>query len=214
MTYNFTMSKITPIEKIQKIKFLRQRGYSMPEIKKEINIGYGTIYRYIKDVPILEEYRDFWQQKRRSSVRRKLLAEEDAKRKAKQAILSSFNEKEKIIFLSALYWGEGSKNEFGLSNTDPELIRVLIKGLDQVLGISTDRLSISIRIYEDLDKEKCLKFWSEVTGVPINKFISVNVLKGKKAGKLEFGMCRVRLKKGGNVLKYMVALRNEIMTYF
>lgn len=207
------MSKTLHPETVQKIRLLRQKGWSLPEIKKEIKVGYGTIFRYIKDVPILPEYQKLWLEKRKSSTRRKKIAEEEAAKKAKQTILS-LSEKEKMIFLSALYWGEGSKREFGLSNTDPDLVRVLIKGLDQALGISTDRLSLSIRIYEDLDKEKCLKFWSEVTGVPVDKFISVNVLKGKKVGKLEFGMCRVRIKKGGSVLKYMVALRNEIKTFF
>lgn len=207
------MSKTLHPETVQKIRLLRQKGWSLPEIKKEIKVGYGTIFRYIKDVPILPEYQKLWLEKRKSSTRRKKIAEEEAAKKAKQTILS-LSEKEKMIFLSALYWGEGSKREFGLSNTDPDLVRVLIKGLDQALGISTDRLSLSIRIYEDLDKEKCLKFWSEVTGVPVDKFISVNVLKGRKVGKLEFGMCRVRIKKGGSVLKYMVALRNEIKTFF
>ncbi len=207
------MSKTLRPETVQKIRLLRQKGWSLPEIKEAINVGYGTIYRYVKDVPILPEYKKLWLEKRKSSTRRKKIAEEEAAKKAKQTILS-LSEKEKMIFLSAIYWGEGSKREFGLSNTDPDLVRVLIKGLDQTLGISTDRLSLSIRIYEDLDKEKCLKFWSEVTGVPVDKFISVNVLKGKKVGKLEFGMCRVRIKKGGSVLKYMVALRNEIKTFF
>lgn len=207
------MSKTLHPETVQKIRLLRQKGWSLPEIKKEIKVGYGTVYRYIKDVSILPEYQKLWLEKRKSSTRRMKIAEEEAAKKAKQTILS-LSEKEKMIFLSALYWGEGSKREFGLSNTDPDLVRVLIKGLDQTLGISTDRLSLSIRIYEDLDKEKCLKFWSEVTGVPVDRFISVNVLKGKKVGKLEFGMCRVRIKKGGNVLKYMVALRNEIKTFF
>ncbi|EKD64607.1 MAG: hypothetical protein ACD_50C00338G0012 [uncultured bacterium] len=207
------MSKALHPGTIQKIRLLRQKGWSLPEIKKEINVGYGTIFRYVKNVPILPEYQKFWLEKRNSSKRRKKIAEEEAIKKAKQTILS-LSEKEKIIFLTALYWGEGSKHEFGLSNTDPDLVRVLINGLRQTLGISSDRLSLSIRIYEDLDREKCLKFWSGVTGVPVDKFISVNVLKGKKAGKLEFGMCRVRIKKGGNVLKYMVALRNEIKTFF
>ena len=207
------MSKVLSPEKVQEIRSLRQKGWTLPEIKREIKVGYGTVYRYIKNVPILPEFQKLWLEKKKSSTRRKKMAQEEAIIKAKQTI-PSLSGKEKMIFLAALYWGEGSKHEFGLSNTDPNLVRVLIKGLNETLGISSDRLSLSIRIYEDLDKEKCLKFWSDITGIPVNKFISVNVLKGKKVGKLEFGMCRVRIKKGGNVLKYMVALRNEIMRFF
>jgi len=68
------------------------------------------------------------------------------------------SEKEKLIFLTALYWGEGSKGDFGLSNSDPDLIKVVVKGLKEVFNINNDRLRISIRTYKDLDQNKCLKF--------------------------------------------------------
>jgi len=35
-----------------------------------------------------------------------------------------------------------------------------------------------------------------------------------EAGKLPYGMCRIRVKKGGDVLKYVVALENEIVQTF
>lgn len=65
---------------------------------------------------------------------------------------------------------------------------------------------ISIRIYEDLDKEKCIIYWLSITGLRREQLISVNVLQGKKIGKLEYGMCRVRVKKGGNLLKKIKAI--------
>ena len=106
-----------------------------------------------------------------------------------------------MLYISALYWGEGSKRDFGLSNTDPELIRVFIEGLREVFKIDEDRFRISIRIFEDMDKDKCLDFWSNIVGIAKDKFVNVDVLKGKKNGKLEFGMCRVRVTKGADLLK-------------
>jgi restriction system protein len=46
------------------------------------------------------------------------------------------------------------------------------------------------------------------------KFVNVNVLRGKKKGKLKYGMCRVRILKGGDMLKYMRALNNRIVNIF
>lgn len=116
--------------------------------------------------------------------------------------------------MSALYWGEGNKKDFNLINSDPDLIKVFVKGLKDLFGIPANKLKISIRIYEDLDKIKCLNFWSGITKVPVHKFVSVNVLKGKKKGKLNNGMCRVRVEKGGNLLKYMLAIRDEVIRKF
>ncbi|TSC80784.1 MAG: Uncharacterized protein G01um101429_93 [Parcubacteria group bacterium Gr01-1014_29] len=109
--------------------------------------------------------------------------------------------KDLALIATSLYWAEGSKKDFGLSNTDPDLIRLFLYTLRTTFGIQNSDLKISVRIYEDLNKKNCLKFWSEVTGIKLGKETSVNVLKGKKKGKLKYGMCRVRVKKGGLLLK-------------
>jgi len=199
--------------KISRIKRLREIGWSLPEIKDKIGVGYGTVYRYIKNVQILPEYKKEWLGKRGGSIKRKRALEEKAKKEAKQVIVS-LSKKEKIVFISALYWGEGNKKDFNLINSDPDLIEVFVKGLRDLFCISSDRLKISIRIYEDLDERKCLNFWSKITKVPIEKFVSINVLKGKKKGKLDHGMCRIRVEKAGSLLKYMLAIRNEVVGKF
>lgn len=213
VSYSVVMSRRVPPKIIRKIKFLRERGWSLPEIRREMGVGNSTVFRHIQGVEILPEFKTIWLGKRASSIKRKRLAEEKAESEAEKLIFS-LSKKEKTIFLSALYWGEGSKADFGLSNTDPNLIKIFIKGLEEIFGVSRDRLSISVRIYEDVDRQKALNFWSKITGISANHFISVNVLEGKKKGKLPYGMCRVRIKKGGNMLKYITALRNQIVTLF
>lgn len=39
----------------------------------------------------------------------------------------------------------------------------------------------------------------------------VHVLNGKKIGKLQYGMCRVRIKKGGVLLKKIVGLNKAVV---
>jgi len=48
----------------------------------------------------------------------------------------------------------------------------------------------------------------------VEKFVSVNVLDGKKNGKLIYGMCRIRITKGADVLKYIKALKNRVVSLF
>ena len=207
------MPKLIPKIIIQKIMELRKKGYSLPEIQKEVRVGYGTVYRYIQGVNISPEHRKSWFGKRGGSIKRMKARELHAYKKASITI-SSLSKKEKMIFLSALYWGEGSKSDFNLMNSDPLLIRVFIRGLQEVFHISQDRLRVSISLYEDLDKEKSLMFWSQITGVPKTKFVNVDVIKGKKKGKLPYGMCRVRILKGADMLKYIRALKSKISSFF
>jgi len=138
---------------------------------------------------------------------------QEAEEKALDTI-RTLSDKEKIIFLSALYWGEGNKKDFNLMNSAPRLIKVFITGLHTVFDISPDRLRISIRLYEDLDRVTCLHYWSQVTGIRVADFISVDTIKGKKKGKLKYGMCRVRISKGGDMLKYIQSLYKQISSRF
>jgi len=203
---------LTP-KTINKIKKLRSQGWSLPELVKKLEIGYGTAWRYIQGVEILPEYRDVWLQKRKSSVNRKILAEKKAYDKALKAV-TGLNSKEKELILASLYWGEGGKGDFNLTNTDPDLIRIFVKGLTEVYDISVSKLRLSLRLYEDLDKDKCIDYWSRITGVPKENFRSINILVGRKLGKLMYGMCRLRMEKGGDMLKYLKELKKRIIETF
>lgn len=201
------MTSQTDIKKIKKIKFLRRRGYSLPEISAELGIAKTTAFRYVQNVKVRPEYGDILKIKRGGSRKRKEIKEQNALEEARE--FANLSDREKILFISALYWGEGSKGDFGLTNTDHNLIKVFVSGL-KLLGITEDRLGVSVRIYEDLDKEECLRFWAEIVGIPKEKFVSVNVLKGKKLGKLTYGMCRVRVRKGGDLLKKLKGINKVV----
>lgn len=207
------MSKVTNLDIIKKIKHLRSQGYSLPEISNETKVPKTTIFRYIQGVEILPEFKSIWAGKRGGSKKLKLRRENEAYQEAIN-LFKELSVKEKLLFLSAIYWGEGSKKSFGLSNTDPKLIGVFVNVLREIFGITEDRFRVSIRIYEDLDKEKCLNFWSSIVRIPKEKFINVDILKGKKKGKLEHGMCRVRILKGGDILKKIMGVNRVITEMF
>lgn len=196
---------------IGKIKALRSQGYSLPEISQLVNVSKTSVLRYIQGVTVLPEYLENWAGKRGGSRKRRLLQERQAFEDGK-VLVDIPSKKEKMLFLAALYWAEGSKGDFGLSNTDPELIRVFVNGLREVYDISDDRLRISVRIYEDLDREKCLDFWSRIVGIDKAKFVNVNILSGKKKGKLQYGMCRIRVRKGAPLLKKIVGINKAMVS--
>ncbi len=185
---------------ISEIVSLRKKGKSVSEISVTLATPKTTVFRYIQSVSILPEYRNEWLEKRGGSKKRKLLAQELADEYA-QKIVKSLSKKELLLFTAALYWAEGSKIDFSLSNTDPLLIKIFMKGLVDVLGVKKSDFRVYIRTYEDLDKGKCINYWMKVTDLPREQIKSVNVLFGKKSGKLEYGMCRIRVSRGGAFLK-------------
>lgn len=200
--------RISP-ESILLIKTLRSKGWSLPEIYKKTRIGYGSIFRYIQNIQILPKYQNLWKGKRGGSIKRKNKLEKIAQIKAKNDI-KTLNSKDKLLLLTALYWAEGGKTDFNFINSDPEMVRIFVTGLREVFKITPNDLKVSIRLYEDLDKQTALAYWSKITQIPSGKFVKVNVLKGKKSGKLKYGMCRIRIKRGGNMLKYLLALNKRI----
>lgn len=200
-------------EKIEKIKFLRSRGYSLPEISKEVSVSKTSVLRYIKNVRILPAYLSEWAGKRGGShkimLRKIKVALDEA-----ENFVGHLTKKEIMLILCALYWAEGNKKDFILTNTDPDLIRVFVKVLKYTFRLKNDQIRVSLRLYEDLDKEKCLDFWSKVVGISKRKFLTTNILPGKKKGKLKYGMCRVRVVKGGDLLKKVMGINKIIAKRF
>lgn len=201
------------LDKIETIKSLRSRGYSVPEISKTIGVSKTSVLRYIKGVEILPEFLENWAGKRGGSRKRKLSKERKAFEEARK-IIGNLSNKEKLLFISALYWAEGNKKDFILINSDPDLVKVFVFALREVIGINEDRLHISLRVYQDIDIEKCKIFWSETLEIPKEKIRSINVLLGRKNGKLTYGMCRVRVTKGGDLLKQIGGIKKVVVESF
>lgn len=207
--YDKIMAKLIPFVLKSKVMSLRKKGYSYHEIKREVQVSYGSISRLAKNVLIPKRYLKRLENRRLSSVVRKNTALRIAAKES-NILIKKLTIKEKHIILACLYWGEGGKTDFNFTNTDPAMVNVFVTLLKEVLNLNISRFRVSVRIYEDMDREKCINYWSKVTGVPAQDFAGINVLKGKKQGKLEYGMCRVRLIKGGDVLKLFTAIKQRL----
>ena len=203
------MRKVTE-EIARRISYLRERGYSIPEISAEVPVSKTTVLRYASKVKILPKYLKDWAGKRGGSKKKKLL-KEDRAFKSGLNLVGDLTFKEKMLFLCALYWAEGNKKDFELINSSPELIKIFVEGLRELLKLPNDRIKSSIRIYDSLDKNVCLRFWSELLGIPKEDFGRMDVLPGNKKGKLKYGMCRIRILRGGDELKRIVGI-NKAMT--
>lgn len=94
-----------------------------------------------------------------------------------------FTKHELNILGAALYVCEGAKlriNKFGrknysidFTNNDPRLIRSFLKFLRSNIDVVEDRIKAQLFIYPDHDENDTLKFWSDVSNIPIFRFNKV-----------------------------------------
>lgn len=199
------MGKLVLLDsEIKKIKELRETGHSLIEIKNIVNRGYGTVFRYIKDVAILPKYQEIWRVKRGGSKAKSIIEWEKAKEKA-STIVNKLGTLEKILILSCLYWGEGNKTELSVINSDPEMIRVILVCLKD-LGVNNTDLKISLRLFNGIDGKAAINFWTDTLKLPHGTITKIDLIQGNKVGKLKYGMCRLRVKKSQKHFKLIMSV--------
>ena len=190
----------------KKAEQLRREGNSYSYISDKLNVPKSTISGWFSG--------KLWSNKIKSdlnSSRLKLAKENlvvaNLSRKKKQLqkrkdyLNEARREFDKLInnplFLFGLgvYWGEGDKVDNGrvaVINTDPFLLRVMVSFYRQCLSISNDKLRIGLFVYEDLNEEKTVNFWSNTLNIPRNQFIKIQKLKSRSKltkRKSKYGIC-------------------------
>ena len=196
--------KPVDIKEKQLMISLRRDGYSLKEIGKKLNRSSSLVNRYVHHLELPSEIKAILRSKIGGSHIRAEKARDITDNKAAD-LIRQLDDQDRLIIASCLYWAEGNKKDFSLTNTDPALIKTFINTLN-CFGVSNNRLKVSLRLYEDINQDKAREFWARVTGVSFSRITSINILKGKKTGKLQFGMCRVRVSKGGDTLKLIQSI--------
>ena len=156
----------------EEIVRLRKHGHSVPEIHRILGISKSTALRYVQNVDILPEFRNRWLERRNAS---RIISEKawDTANEFSKRHIVSLTDKDLKIIGATLYWAEGAKREFSFINSDPEMIRLIIKILIEAYEVPKSSIKISLRLFEDINAPEAIKFWSKVTGLelPNNIFI-------------------------------------------
>lgn len=179
---------------IQEIIKLRKAGRSIPEIETITKVPRATVWRYTKDLNLnknaLKRIKKRKGRSKEKSLERRLLS----KKAAKNLLKESLSKKERFILLLGLYWGEGTKRELSFINSDPKMLKSFIVLLRD-MGITSDRIVLTIRLHEGVDKKEAVNFWLSTLGFSKKHLQSVYVIPAGNKSNLEYGMCRVRVKK-------------------
>lgn len=191
------------IQELAKLKLLRKRGYSISEISRSLNRSEAAVAKRVSGIKVDPNFLAAWKAKRGGSSLRAQKRRKLASTKATN-VTGKLTGRDLLLIAACLYWGEGNKRDFSFTNSDPNMIRVLVKCL-KVIGVSKERIRVGIRIYEDIEAGKAKEFWAGVVGIEVDDIIKVEVLCGRKTGKLPFGMCRLRISKGNDCFNLLMA---------
>lgn len=195
--------RVHSLQKIQRIKELRKLGHSINELAEKLSVPKTTVWHHIREVKVLPKYLPVLNAKRGGSRKIKEKNLQIAKEKAK--ILLQGSNKKLAIALAMLYWGEGSKKVCEFINSNGKMIQVYLKILRDYLNIPNNSIKVTIRYFSGMNKNKCLNYWSIITGINRGKFI-VRFNDGGTRGKTKYGMCRITIKRGHKILKLIHSL--------
>lgn len=188
------MYRILSDEQHKRLVRLRKHGKSIPEISRETGTPITTVQRHIKGVQVPVEFQTILREKQGGSKdRAKGLRLNIATNVEK--LLGEISHRDYLFLLIGLYWGEGTKKDFTVINSDPFLLQTFICCL-KTLNIPNDRLSLSLRVHTEISVPEAKAYWAQTTGLSQQLIERVEVIEGKKKGKLPHGMCRVRVKSG------------------
>ncbi|MEF8846933.1 MAG: helix-turn-helix domain-containing protein [Candidatus Paceibacterota bacterium] len=192
---------------------LRKEEKSYREISSKLGVSKSTLSDWLADkkwsqkikkklIKKSKEEADHSHLKHYSKKRSKEAARKREKDKARAA--DDINEitKENLKLIgTALYWAEGGKksnNEFNFSNSDPKMIKVMMKFLREIVEIPDDEIQAKIHLYPDTNQESAIQYWKKVTDLPEENFPSPQTQisrssKKKRSNRLPNGTLHLRI---------------------
>lgn len=173
--------KIKATEKERAVD-LRRQGLSIKFIAKELGVAKSSVSSWVKNVILSEAQQKALHLKNSSKSiierrRQSRLLHEQEKRELVMSeasqVIDSISLKDLRLIGLSLYWGEGGKTMQGsarISNSDPFLIKVMMKFFREVCVVDNKKFRALVHIHHHLDAERAERYWSKISGIPRNQF--------------------------------------------
>ena len=193
------------------VRVYRAQGFSISQIMRRYALPKTTVWHYIQGVLLSPEQKKKIRSNQGGSVLRSNLERERAREEAQKLLGKNPIIHSLPLILASLYWGEGTKKGgFTFTNTDAQMIRVVLQALRQLFGITNRRIRLLIRTCIPMDPEQCKEYWHRATKVPLSN-ININHDDKQNKSKTQYGMCRMSVSKGGYYLKVTDCLIEELV---
>lgn len=178
-----------------RVRELRAKGYSISEIGRVVKVSKSSISLWVRDIALTSLQKDKLAAKgvTREAVekrRKSRLKNENARRQiiidAAKNQIQKLSPKELWLIGVMLYWAEGGKTVRGIvrfSNSDPEMIKLMMAFFRRICNVSENKFRGHIHIHPHLDYRKAEDYWSNVTSIPLGQFYKTYRKMNKSSGK-------------------------------
>lgn len=165
---------------------LRRSGMSVKDIARLLSVSPSSVSRWCADVVLTPRQQARLTAKRRAAGIAALAPWIEKNRQSKIADvkhqkhvgisdIGTVSKRDLYMLGLGLYWGEGYKrgsDECGFTNSDPEIIRVILRWFGEIYGIERRDIiaRVTINSRHAGRASRIMNEWSALTGIPLEQF--------------------------------------------
>ena len=188
---------------------LRKDGHSYTHISQKTGMSKSTLSGWLSSIPYIPNKITIERigKARAASGQAKSKIKIESMQKAKEEARKEIGEitKRDLFMLGiGIYIGEGAKtfDIVRVINADPKIIKFTVRWFKEVCGLSKANFRMRLFLYPDNNVKKCIKFWYEVSEIPISQFQKTHIDERKdkkmfKRGKLPYGTAHLGVRSNG-----------------
>ena len=171
-------------EERKRARVLRQDGWSVGAIAKQIGCSKGSVSHWVSDIPLTPDQLHLLES---NQARGRALAanhpngpreawrriREGIGAAARAEIVETCTLETLKVLGSALYWAEGYKRSRAVanfSNSDPAMIALMMDFFRRVCHVPEHKFRGVVHIHPHLDANRAMRFWAVVSGIPLAQF--------------------------------------------
>jgi len=203
---------------------LRKSGHSYNRIAELLGVSKSSLSSWLSDVPYTPNEETV------TRIGKALAASGEAKSKLKrESILMARDVARKDIgkltrrdfFMLGLglYIGEGMKSTqiTRFVNSNPAIMRLIVRWFMKVLGLRRENLRVRIHLYPDCNEEESKRFWAQEVGIPLGQFQKTQIdrrinKRSTNSGKLPHGTAHLSINSLGEK-RFGVFLARRILAW-
>lgn len=212
---------------------LRKEGISINDIASQLDVSKSTVSVWCRDIPLSNSAIKKIAKNGTDKATMGLLKYSELKRTLRKLNeqKSSLVGKKKLGVLSSrdvyciglgLYWGEGYKTgsqEFGFTNSDPDMILFYITWLKAIFNTEKADLILRVSINQSHKRRLAVveSYWSELTNIPSSQFTKSSLIKSKSKkiypnSDVHMGTLRIKVRRGTNLRREVLGAIRSIGT--
>lgn len=191
---------------------LRRKGFSYNEIQKKVSVSKDTLSRWCRDVILsLSQMERLKNRRLRGAEKGRIIGAKkqqvDRIKRTKKLLkegkkeVGVLSKRDRFIAGIALYLGDGYKSDksIGFSNSNHKIISFMMNWFREFCQIPEEKFRGQIWIHENLNELKARKYWSKISGIPLEQFrksyIAKNKTKSRKIRKQlhKYGVFAIRV---------------------